>query len=337
MDYLRYAKVNAEQPASYWDYENTEIHWSSPDRYEIISKIGRGKYSEVFKGYDTVTKKFIVIKVLKPVKKKKIKREIAILGIVSGGPNIVKLLDKTYDPQTKMPALIFEYIDNVDFRTLYPKLSDMDVRYYILSLLHALRFCHSKGIMHRDVKPHNVIINPHTKTIKLIDWGLAEFYHEGTPLNVRVSSRYFKSPALLVNHQLYHYNLDMWSLGCMFAGMIFMKEPFFRGENNVDQLVKITRVMGTNGLVDYMKKYNLPLPKEYKDVLKPSKRRHWVDFVTDNNKHLCHDAAIDLLDRLLKYDMEERIQSTEAIEHPYFDPVRVAVEEKMNEQMVVEE
>lgn len=65
----------------------------------------------------------------------------------------------TSDQQSKTPSLIFEYVNNTDFRSLYPKFQDYDVRYYIFELLKALDYCHSKGIMHRDVKPHNVMID----------------------------------------------------------------------------------------------------------------------------------------------------------------------------------
>jgi casein kinase II subunit alpha len=59
-----------------------------------------------------------------------------------------------------------------------------------------------------------------------------------------VASRYFKGPELLVDFQEYDYSLDLWSLGCMFAGMIFKKEPFFHGHDNYDQLVRIAKVSG---------------------------------------------------------------------------------------------
>lgn len=81
-------------------------------------------------------------------------------------------------------------------------LSDLDIRYYILELLKALEFCHSNGIMHRDVKPHNVMIDHEKRQLRLIDWGLAEFYHPGREYNVRVASRYFKGPELLVDFQV---------------------------------------------------------------------------------------------------------------------------------------
>lgn len=102
--------------------------------------------------------------------------------------------------------------------------------------------------------------------LRLIDWGLAEFYHPAQEYNVRVASRYFKGPELLVDYQvdlfrpkpsspavcmlsetihrvcfcfqMYDYSLDMWSLGCMLASMIFLKEPFFHGQDNYDQVKK---------------------------------------------------------------------------------------------------
>lgn len=94
---------------------------------------------------NVVTNERCIIKILKPVKKKKIRREIKILQNLCGGPNIVKLLDVVRDPHSKSPSLIFEYIDNVDFKILYPTLSDYDIRYYIFELLKALDFCHSNG------------------------------------------------------------------------------------------------------------------------------------------------------------------------------------------------
>lgn len=97
--------------------------------------LGRGKYSEVFEGINVVNYQKCVIKVLKPVKKKKIKREIKILQNLSGGPNVVALLDVVRDSQSKTPSLIFEYVNNTDFRSLYPKFVDFDVRYYIFELL----------------------------------------------------------------------------------------------------------------------------------------------------------------------------------------------------------
>jgi len=151
-----YADVNVHRPRDYWDYEALTVNWGDQEEYEVIRKIGRGKYSEVFEGMNVVNNTKCVIKILKPVKKKKIKREIKILQNMCGGTNIIQLLDVVRDPQSKTPSLIFEHVNNTDFKILYPTLSDYDIRFYIYELLKALDYCHSNGVMHRDVKPHNV-------------------------------------------------------------------------------------------------------------------------------------------------------------------------------------
>jgi casein kinase II subunit alpha len=319
-----YVDVNVVRPKEYWDYESLTVQWGEQDDYEVSRKVGRGKYSEVFEGVHCTDNEKCVIKILKPVKKKKIKREIKILQNLCGGPNIVKLLDIVRDQQSKTPSLIFEHVNNTDFKVLYPTLSDYDIRYYIYELLKALDYCHSQGIMHRDVKPHNVMIDHEQRKLRLIDWGLAEFYHPGKEYNVRVASRYFKGPELLVDLQDYDYSLDLWSLGCMFAGMIFRKEPFFYGHDNHDQLVKIAKVLGTEELNAYLNKYRIELDPNFATLIGRHGRIPFVKFVKPENQHLAVPEAVDFLDKLLRYDHQERPTAKEAMLHPYFYPIRNA-------------
>lgn len=173
--------------------------------------------------------------------------------------------------------------------------------------------------MHRDVKPHNVMIDHEKRKVepsvysilhkmliplqlRLIDWGLAEFYHQGTEYNVRVASRYFKGPELLVDLQEYDYSLDMWSLGAMFASMIFRKEPFFHGNSNSDQLVKIAKVLGTEDLFDYLDKYDIELDAQYDDILGRFPKKSWHSFINAENQRFVSNEALDFLDKLLRYD-----------------------------------
>jgi len=88
--------------------------------------------------------------------------------------------------------------------------------------------------MHWDVKPQNILYDVSTKELRLIDWGLADFYFPGQAYNVRVASRYYKGPELLVEDNFYHYALDIWSAGCSMAEIIFKKEAFFQGDDNPD-------------------------------------------------------------------------------------------------------
>uniref|UniRef100_A0A1I8IYR0 non-specific serine/threonine protein kinase n=1 Tax=Macrostomum lignano TaxID=282301 RepID=A0A1I8IYR0_9PLAT len=268
------------------------MKWGNQDDYQVVRKLGRGKYSEVFEGVNVTNQEKVVIKVLKPVKKKKIKREIKILDNLKGGINIITMQSIVKDPVSRTPALIFEYVNNTDFKLLYSGLSDYDIRYLLyFELLKA--FLSQYGHLHRDVKPHNVMIDHEHRKLRLIDWGLAEFTTSGQEYNVRVASRYFKGPELLLDYQMYDYSLDMWSLGCMFASMIFKKEPFFHGHDNYDQLVRIAKVLGTDELYAYISKYQIDL---------------WT-------------GALDFLDRLLRYDHNDRLTAREAMEHPYFTPI----------------
>ncbi|XP_021284610.1 casein kinase II subunit alpha-2-like isoform X1 [Herrania umbratica] len=371
-----YANVNVHRPRDYWDYESLTVQWGDQDHYEVVRKVGRGKYSEVFEGISVINNEKCIIKILKPVKKKKIKREIKILQNLCGGPNIVKLLDVVRDHHSKTPSLIFEYVNSTDFKVLYPTLTDYDIRYYIYELLKALDYCHSQGIMHRDVKPHNVMIDHELRKLRLIDWGLAEFYHPSKEYNVRVASRYFKGPELLVDLQDYDYSLDMWSLGCMFAGMvrckhygcllfmvyskplgsvliveqlcllcgtitffllcfplqIFRKEPFFYGHDNHDQLVKIAKVLGTDELNAYLNKYHLELDPQLDALVGRHSRKPWSRFINADNQRLVSPEAIDFLDKLLRYDHQDRLTAREAMAHPYFVQVRSAENSRMRTQ-----
>lgn len=123
---------------------------------------------------------------------------------------------------------------HTETKVLSRQLDDESLRIYIYKILEALEFSHSHGIMHRDVKPLNIVINHDAKDLRLIDWGLADFYIPEKEYNVRVASRYYKGPELLVDDKLYHYSLDIWSTGCTMAGMIFKIDTFFKGADNFD-------------------------------------------------------------------------------------------------------
>uniref|UniRef100_A0A8C6PEE9 non-specific serine/threonine protein kinase n=1 Tax=Nothobranchius furzeri TaxID=105023 RepID=A0A8C6PEE9_NOTFU len=288
-----YADVNTLKSREYWDYEAHVPNWNNQEDYQLVRKLGRGKYSEVFEAINITNNEKVVVKILKPVKKKKIKREIKILENLRGGTNIIRLVDTVKDPVSRTPALVFECINNTDFKELYQKLTDYDIRFYMYELL----------------------------KLRLIDWGLAEFYHPSQEYNVRVASRYFKGPELLVDYQMYDYSLDMWSLGCMLASMIFQKEPFFHGQDNYDQLVRIAKVLGTDELFGYLRKYHIELDPRFKDLLGQQSRKRWEQFVQTENQHLVSPEVLDLLDKLLRYDHQQRLTATEAMEHPYFYPV----------------
>ncbi|CAB9516032.1 Mitogen-activated protein kinase HOG1 (Fragment) [Seminavis robusta] len=348
------------------------------DDYFIVERLGTGKFSDVFSAMEAEVsnhghrapeiepKSLVVIKCLKPVTDRKIRRELLILSHASKMPNHARLLavvihPKFYESQKdpgmlhRMPSLVLKHAgpDSQFFchrannnHAVKPDkeaefLSVYEIKYFLFHLLVALDSLHSKGIIHRDVKPRNVLITRgdgiHVGSkdgpgpLMLLDLGLADFYLPNTKYNVRVASRHYKSPELLIGFQYYDYGVDLWPVGCMLAGLLFRREPFFRGKDNVDQLAKIVSVLGTPDLIAYISTINVDLSPDVRKTItecaaregnKVGRRRvPWLSFRAAGTP-MPSEESLDLLDKLLVYDHNTRLTAQEAMAHPFFDDVR---------------
>ena len=117
----------------------------------------------------------------------------------------IPLYDQVCDPSNVTPSLVFKHIKHQDFRIMYPNLTANSIKALILKILMGLDFAHSRGIIHRDIKPGNVLMNLRDDSAIIVDWGLADFYHPSKRFNCRVASRYFKAPELLLGNNYYDY------------------------------------------------------------------------------------------------------------------------------------
>lgn len=309
----QFQDVNVKNPETYYNYEQYKIKTGEIEDYRIAFRLGRGKYSEVFEGRKGTER--VVIKLLKPVRESKINREILILKNLNH-ENIIKLQDVVMDKDSGTYSLIFNYIKHDDTIKLFETFDINDIRFYAKQILEALKYAHSKGIMHRDIKPHNIIINQKNKKLLLIDWGLAEFYHPNKDYSVRVASRYYKSPELLLNYPYYNYSLDIWSFGCVLAEMMFKKRPLFKGENNADQLMRICNSLGKNDFNIYCKKYDIELVC-LKDT--PKERCDFEESLLVKSKD--YKLAVNLLNKILVYDHIERYTADECLQHSFFNKI----------------
>ena len=144
----------------------------------ITKRLGSGAYGEAYLGNHVRTLQPYVVKVYRfgKLKKKKMLREILVTQSICGHPNIIRLEHVIRQSLTDYPALVFEYAKDTYYRTLYPVLVPEDVQYYMYEVLKGLAFAHSKGVMHKDLKPTNIMIDHEARKLKIIDWGLSQFY-----------------------------------------------------------------------------------------------------------------------------------------------------------------
>lgn len=302
--------------------EGLSISWNPVERYEVVSNLGHGQYSNVFLAYDTMMDRMVVAKVLNPVKKEAVLQEYAMLKRVKGGPNVIELLDTAQNPSTCWPIFVFEYVESVDFRVILPHLTDLDIRYYLYQLLRALEYAHSLQVMHRDIKPSNICIDYRKRVLRVIDWGMADIFHPETTHRCNVGSRYFKAPELLVDLSHYDCRLDMWSFGCIFAGLIFKMDPFFCGMNHQDQLLRIIHVLGEAEWRSYARKYHIKPEAVLSQATSGCSKKEWSRFIHYGNRDFCSPEALDLLGMVLQLDYVNRMHAKEALAHKYFDPIR---------------
>ena len=306
-------------------YINQEIKLGDISKYEVTAKIGRGRYSEVFSGEEKYTNEKIVLKILKPISKNKIKREVVILKYLNECPNSVHLLDITKGEQTEIYCLIYNNISGHELKLVNKNISPNDMKLYIYKILQCLSFCHSKKIMHRDIKSGNIVVNTLTKELNVIDWGLSEYYIPNYKYNTRAGTRFYKAPELLLDFKKYDYAIDIWSTGCVLASLLFQVDFFFKGSDLNDQLVKIVEVLGYEEFEKFWEKNknnDIKINNKTLTRIKNMKKKEWKNFVNENNKYLINDDVLDLLNKMLTFDPSERIKAKDALNHPYFNDLK---------------
>lgn len=321
-----YAKALERYPASYTDYSKVQIPSGDIYNYKITKIIGSGKYSYVFEGINKKTSQRCVIKALKPVREKRIKKEIKILQNLSNCEHVIKLYDVVKDDDSNTVSLIFEkgYCDLV---CPYPTFSPDEVRMLMYGILKGLDEIHGHGIIHRDIKPDNMSIKLKNNIVrvKLLDLGLADFYVYGKNYPVRVASRYYKAPELLLGSILAHYDysIDIWAAGCILGAVIFRVPHLFMGaRTDAEQLAHIVRILGSASLFQLAQNEALPLRRSTMEGCSGFPVIPWHTLVSPYNRDRATPDALDLLSKMLRMDHKERLTVKEALKHKYFDPIR---------------
>ncbi|EKM51416.1 uncharacterized protein PHACADRAFT_263526 [Phanerochaete carnosa HHB-10118-sp] len=288
------------------------------ERYAKLEKVGEGTYGVVYKAKDLTTNQVVALKKIRleaedeGVPSTAI-REISLLKELKDD-NVVRLLDIVHADQKLY--LVFEFLD-VDLKRYMdmgnkagnPLSLDL-VKKFTHQLSSGLLYCHSHRILHRDLKPQNLLIDKYDN-LKLADFGLARAF--GIPMRTythEVVTLWYRAPEVLLGSRHYSTAIDMWSVGCIFAEMVMRGHPLFPGDSEIDQIFKIFRTLGTPGEESWPGISQLP---DYKPTFP-----HWNgEDLTETVPGLDEDG-IDLLRQLLIYDTAKRISAKRTLIHPYF-------------------
>ncbi|KAJ7075116.1 kinase-like domain-containing protein [Mycena belliarum] len=287
------------------------------NNYIQLEKLGEGTYATVFKGRSKTTNEIVALKEIHLDAEEGTPstaiREISLLKELKH-INILRLHDVIHT-ETKL-ILVFEFCEQdlkryMDQHGNRGALEPNTVRSFMFQLLKGTNFCHENQVLHRDLKPQNLLINRKME-LKLGDFGLARAF--GVPVNTfsnEVVTLWYRAPDVLLGSRTYSTSIDLWSCGCIFAEMI-SGIPLFRGKDNNDQLLHIMKILGT------------PSHQQLSKMLKDSPEIVLKDFPPMPKANLAQvipkasPLALDLLERLLKFDPSERLSAADALSHPYF-------------------
>ncbi|CAD6574439.1 MAG: TFIIH complex serine/threonine-protein kinase subunit kin28 [Cyphobasidiales sp. Tagirdzhanova-0007] len=276
-------------------------------------KIGEGTYAVVYVGRQLATGRKIAIKKLKVGQFKdgldmSAIREVKFLQELRH-PNIIELLD-VFSNKNNL-NLVLEYLDT-DLEAVIKDRSMIfqaaDIKSWMAMTMKGLEFCHRNWVLHRDLKPNNLLIAADGR-LKLADFGLAREYADAeAKMTHQVVTRWYRAPELLFGARSYTYAVDTWAAGCIFAELM-LRLPYMAGETDVDQLNIIFRALGTPTEEEW------PGHKELND---------YVDFKFQPKSDLralftgAPLSGLEMLSRLLAFDPRKRISALDALKHSYF-------------------
>lgn len=295
---------------------------TTPDqRYARLEKLGEGTYATVYKGKSRLSGELVALKEIHLDAEEGAPstaiREISLMKELKH-PNIVRLMDVIHT-ESKL-ILIFEYMDqdlkkymDATARAGHTALDLTTIKSFMYQLLRGIAYCHENRVLHRDLKPQNLLINKRAE-LKLGDFGLARAF--GIPVNTfsnEVVTLWYRAPDVLLGSRMYSTSIDIWSAGCIMAEM-YTGRPLFPGTTNEDQLQKIFRLMGTPTEQTWPGVSQLPEYKPTQPIYPPQ----LISQILPN----VDACGRDLLQRMLQYQPQLRISAKDAMNHPYFNEVR---------------
>jgi len=299
-------------------------------RYEIVQKLGKGAYGIVWRAHDKKTKDVVALKKIfdafqNSTDAQRTFREVMFLQEMKGHEHIITLLNVMKADNDRDIYLVFEHMETDLHAAIRANiLGDVHKQYIMWQTLKALKFMHSANLLHRDMKPSNLLLNSDC-LMKVADFGLARSMPDkanrdkgeddrgggSDTLTDYIATRWYRAPEILLGSEVYAAAVDMWGAGCI-LGEILASKPVFAGSSTLQQLELICGLLGVPDpeVCESISKYaptminNLPLPEH--------DPKEWERRFTG-----CSRDALDLLKQLLVFDPRQRISAADALKHDY--------------------
>jgi len=320
-------------------------------KYEVAQKLGKGAYGIVWKAHDKKTKEVVALKKIfdafqNATDAQRTYREVIFLNQMGNHENIVQLQNVLKADNDRDIYLIFEYMETDLHAVIRANiLEEIHKQYIMYQSFKALMYMHSAKLVHRDMKPSNLLLNSEC-LMKVADFGLARSLldedkegGDGRPpvLTDYVATRWYRAPEILLGSNKYDTSVDQWSLGCIFGEMLGGK-PVFPGTSTLNQLEKIGEMigapsssditaLGSTFTLEMLDAMPFPMgeldPSSGKRAMKPFNKNsppapgegggsEWRTLYPKAS-----DDALDLLTKLMQYDPASRITAADGLVHPY--------------------
>ncbi|TRM67795.1 kinase-like domain-containing protein [Schizophyllum amplum] len=302
--------VDEPAPAPVVPTEKTEL-------YSIVSQVGEGTFGKVYKATNNVSQHLVALKRIRMETERDgfpvtAMREIKLLQSLKH-ENVVRLYEMVVS--NAHVYMVFEYMDHDLTGVLSQNqfsFSEAHLKSLCYQMLAGLAYLHHKGVIHRDIKGSNILVNNRGE-LKLADFGLARFYHKRRRADYtnRVITLWYRPPELLLGATVYGPEVDMWSAGCIMLEL-YTKKPVFQGDDEIHQLDVIYKVLGTPTPERWQGVLNLP----WYELVKP--KEPMPNHFREIFKKWMSPTALDLAEYLLAYDPAARATATQAMDAQYF-------------------